>query len=85
MFNFAHVAELADAYASGAYGVTRGGSNPLVSTFRSWRWDGGSGKFPNIFHHAGGFEQFDHHARQRNSYNGEADIVEPREDGIILS
>ena len=59
MFNFAHVAELADAYASGAYGVTRGGSNPLVSTFRSWRWDGGSGKLANIFHHAGGFEQFD--------------------------
>ena len=28
----AHVAELADAYASGAYGETRGGSSPLVST-----------------------------------------------------
>ena len=48
-------------------GAPRSGDNPLVSTFRSWRWDGGSGKFPNIFHHAGGFEQFDHHARQRNS------------------
>ena len=40
-------------------GAPRSGDNPLVSTFRSWRWDGGSGKFPNIFHHAGGFEQFD--------------------------
>lgn len=28
----ARVAELADAYASGAYGVTLGGSNPLAST-----------------------------------------------------
>ena len=28
----AHVAELADAYASGAYGETHGGSSPLVST-----------------------------------------------------
>gem|GEM_PF-4568910 len=28
----AHVAELADAYDSGSYGVTRGGSSPLVST-----------------------------------------------------
>lgn len=27
----AHVAELADAYGSGPYGVTRGGSSPLVS------------------------------------------------------
>jgi hypothetical protein len=29
----AHVAELADAYDSGSYGVTRGGSSPLVSTY----------------------------------------------------
>ena len=29
----AHVAELADAYDSGSYGATRGGSSPLVSTF----------------------------------------------------
>ena len=28
----AHVAELADAYGSGPYGATRGGSSPLVST-----------------------------------------------------
>ena len=28
----AHVAELADAYGSGPYGETRGGSSPLVST-----------------------------------------------------
>lgn len=28
----AHVAELADAYDSGSYGATRGGSSPLVST-----------------------------------------------------
>src|SRR4051812_5059380 len=27
----AHVAELADAYGSGPYGATRGGSSPLVS------------------------------------------------------
>ena len=27
----AHVAELADAYGSGPYGETRGGSSPLVS------------------------------------------------------
>ena len=31
----AHVAELADAYGSGPYGVTLGGSNPLVSNFKS--------------------------------------------------
>lgn len=30
-FRFAHVAELADAYGSGPYGETLGGSNPLVS------------------------------------------------------
>src|ERR1700737_4776472 len=30
--SFAHVAELADAYGSGPYGATRGGSSPLVST-----------------------------------------------------
>jgi hypothetical protein len=29
---FAHVAELADAYGSGPYGETRGGSSPLVSS-----------------------------------------------------
>src|SRR5438876_11956237 len=29
---FARVAELADAYGSGPYGETRGGSSPLVST-----------------------------------------------------
>src|SRR6266478_4416976 len=29
----AHVAELADAYGSGPYGATRGGSSPLVSNF----------------------------------------------------
>lgn len=29
----AHVAELADAYGSGPYGETRGGSSPLVSIF----------------------------------------------------
>ncbi len=28
----AHVAELADAYGSGPYGATLGGSSPLVST-----------------------------------------------------
>ena len=33
----AHVAELADAYGSGPYGVTLGGSNPLVSTSFSGR------------------------------------------------
>ena len=32
----AHVAELADAYGSGPYGATRGGSSPLVSSC----WDG---------------------------------------------
>ncbi len=35
----AHVAELADAYGSGPYGATRGGSSPLVSTISlSQRW-----------------------------------------------
>src|SRR5947209_3261125 len=31
----AHVAELADAYGSGSYGATRGGSSPLVSSLLS--------------------------------------------------
>src|SRR5207302_6896624 len=31
-FFVAHVAELADAYGSGPYGATRGGSSPLVSS-----------------------------------------------------
>ena len=30
---YARVAELADAYGSGPYGATRGGSSPLVSNF----------------------------------------------------
>jgi hypothetical protein len=30
---FARVAELADAYGSGPYGETRGGSSPLASIF----------------------------------------------------
>src|SRR5438067_8020047 len=32
--SIAHVAELADAYGSGPYGATRGGSSPLVSRTR---------------------------------------------------
>src|SRR5436305_2639152 len=31
---FARVAELADAYGSGPYGATRGGSSPLASSYR---------------------------------------------------
>src|SRR6266576_2541722 len=34
--SLAHVAELADAYGSGPYGETRGGSSPLVSKLRAW-------------------------------------------------
>ena len=45
---FALVAELADAYGSGPYGATRGGSSPLVSTFFQDLLKGGHRVLPGL-------------------------------------